>query len=155
MRDWLALAGFLIVCAVVSSAGGAVTATSVGTWYQDLTKPAFTPPGGVFPPVWTTLFVLMALAAWRVWRRAGWTGARVALGLWGVQLAFNLGWSVIFFGLRSPGWASIEIVVLVAAIAATTVAFRRHDGWAAALMLPYLAWVGFAAVLTATIWHLN
>jgi tryptophan-rich sensory protein len=103
----------------------------------------------VFAPVWTTLFVLMAVAAWRVWP------ARRATLLWGAQLVLNLLWSVLFFGLRLVGAALAEILVLWAAILATTVVFWRRDGLAGALMLPYLAWVSFAIALNAAIWRLN
>ena len=154
-RAWAGLAGFVLVTFAVSAIGGAVTATSVGTWYQTLARPSFNPPDWVFAPVWTTLYALMAFAAWRVWRRAGFAQARAALSLYVVQLALNLGWSVLFFGLRRPDYALAEIVVLWLAIAATWLAFRRIDGPAAWLLTPYLAWVSFAAVLNGAVVALN
>ena len=154
-RSVLALAGFVVLCFAAASVAGWATSLSVGTWYPALAKPWFTPPDGVFGPVWTALYLMMALAAWRAWRSAGLPRARVALALFGVQLALNLAWSVLFFGLQAIGWALVEIVVLWIAIAATTLAFWRLDRPAAVLMLPYLAWVTLATALTAEIWRLN
>ncbi len=142
------------LCFAAAAIGGAITATSVDTWYATLAKPWFNPPAWVFGPVWTVLYAMMAAAAWLVWRR-GRGVARPALALFVVQLALNVGWSGLFFGLRSPGLALIEIVLLWLAIAATAAAFARHDKVAAWLMLPYLGWVTFAAALNAAIWHLS
>lgn len=152
----LALAGFVALCLAIGATGGAVTATSVGTWYAALEKPAFNPPDWVFAPVWTTLYVMMALAAWRVWLNGDEApGVRPALGLWSLQLALNLTWSFLFFGARLIGAALAEIAVLLAAIVATLVLFWRVDRAAGLLLVPYAAWVAFAAVLTAAIWRLN
>lgn len=155
VRSLLALAAFVAVCLAVAAAGGAATATSVGTWYAGLAKPAFNPPAWVFGPVWTVLYVLIALAGWRVWRRREVRGARLALGAWAAQLALNLGWSLIFFGARMIGAALVEIVILLAAILATAALSWRVDRAAAALLAPYAAWVSFAAVLNAALWRLN
>jgi len=154
-RDLLGLLGFVAVCLAVSGLGGAVTATSVGTWYAALAKPWFTPPDAVFAPVWTALFLLMAVAGWRVWRRPDGRRRVVALNWFGIQLVLNLLWSVIFFGLRAPGWALAEIVLLIAAIVATIRVFWGLDRWAGAALFPYLLWVAFAAVLNASLWWLN
>jgi len=132
-----------------------VTATSVGTWYQDLAKPAFNPPDWVFAPVWTTLFVLMSVAAWRIWRQGGFAYRRLEMAAYFGQLALNLLWSVLFFGFRAPGWAFLEIFVLLPAIAVTAVLFGRRNRLAGWLFLPYGAWVAFAAVLNGAIWRLN
>ena len=99
------LAAFLALSFVVSGIGGAITASSVGTWYQTLIKPPFNPPDWLFAPVWTTLFVLMAVAGWRVWRKVGFSGASLAFAAYGFQLALNLTWSGVFFGLQLVGWA--------------------------------------------------
>lgn len=152
-RDILALAAFASMCAAVSGVGGAVTATSVGGWYQTLAKPAFNPPDWVFPPVWTTLFVCIAVAGWRAWRLPG--PRFPAFAVYGLQLGLNLGWSVLFFGLQSPGLALAEIVPLLAAIAANMVLFWRIDRLAGLLMAPYLIWVAYATALNAAIWLLN
>ena len=154
-RDIVGLIAFLALCLGVSAIGGAVTATSVGGWYQTLHKPPFNPPDWLFAPVWTTLFVMMAVAGWLVWRRHGLRAARGALLLFGVQLALNLAWSLLFFGLRSVGAALVEVIVLLTAILATTVAFWRRDPLAGALFVPYAAWVAFATVLNAALWRLN
>ncbi len=125
-----------------------------GGWYDTLRRPALTPPGWVFPVVWNVLYLLMGLAAWLVWRRRA-DGRTAALTLFVVQLVLNAAWSVLFFGLHSPGAALIEIVALWLAIAATVVAFLRVSRPAGVLMLPYLAWVSFAIYLNAAIWALN
>ena len=124
-------------------------------WYAGLAKPSFNPPNWVFRPVWTTLFVMMGIAAWRVWRAADRDTARFPLALFALQLAVNLGWSIAFFGLRSPGLAVAVILVLDLLVIATALAFRRIDGFAAMLLVPYLAWIGFATVLNIAIWRLN
>ncbi len=163
-RFLMVLLAFLILCLAVGALGGAVTATSVTTWYTTLAKPAFNPPDWVFAPVWTTLYVMIGVAAWRVWRsgRGPHTvpadlacAATVALWVWGVQLALNLGWSLVFFGARMPGVALAEIIGLFLAVAVTTWLFWRIDRWAGVLLMPYLAWVGFATLLNAAIWRLN
>ena len=154
-HDVLGLLAFLAVCLAVSALGAAATATSVGSWYQALQKPSFNPPDWIFAPVWTTLYLMMAVAGWRVWRLNGLSGARTALVLFALQLALNLAWSYLFFGFRLIGPALVEVVVLLAAIVATAVAFWRHDRLAGLLMVPYAAWVGFATVLNAALWHLN
>jgi len=146
---------FLLLGFAVSALGGAVTASSVGTWYQGLAKPPFNPPDWIFAPVWSALFVLMSLAAWRVWKIGGMGGARRELGMYAIQLALNLGWSVLFFGLRRPGWALVELVFLLAAIIVTLAMFWRRDRLAGGLFVPYAAWVAFAVVLNSAIWWLN
>ncbi len=149
------LAGFLAICFAVSAIGGMVTQTSVGTWYQTLARPGFTPPDWVFAPVWTALYGMMAVAGWRVWRCVGFHGGRAALAWFGLQLALNLLWSILFFGLIWIGDAFVEILVLWVAILVTTVSFFRIDRWAGWLMVPYLAWVAYAAALNGAIWQLN
>ena len=153
--DLPALIGFVAGCLVIAGVGGAVTSLTVDDWYQTLVKPSFNPPDGVFAPVWTTLYVMMGVAAWRVWRRREASTRGRALVFFGVQLGLNLLWSVLFFGLMLVGAALVEIVVLLAAIIATTVAFARIDRPAAWLMMPYAAWVTFALVLNGAIWWLN
>ena len=154
-RNLVALAGFAALCFAVAAAGGAATATSVGTWYAGLAKPAFNPPDWVFGPVWTCLYVTMAVAAWLVWREQGFSAGRIPLVLFAVQLALNAVWSGLFFGLRAPGLAFADIVLLWIAILATLIAFGRVSTWAAALLVPYLAWVSFAAALNWTLWRMN
>jgi translocator protein len=154
-RSLLALAGFLVVTFLAAAIGSAFTGPAIPDWYDGLTKPAFTPPSWVFGPVWTVLYLFMAVAAWRVWAAAGFDRARGALTLFFVQLVLNAGWSVLFFGLRAPGWALLEIIALWAVLIATTTAFFRYSALAGWLMVPYVLWVTFAAVLNAAIWRLN
>lgn len=123
-----------------------------GAWYAHLAKPPFNPPDWIFPPVWSLLYAMMAVAAWRVWLRVGFGPAIV---LWLVQLAFNAAWSWLFFGLHRVGIALLEILVLLTLIMATTMAFWRRERLAGGLMIPYLAWVAFASVLNASLWILN
>ncbi|WP_374307935.1 TspO/MBR family protein [Dongia sp.] len=149
------LVGFLILSLLVSSLGGWLTAGSIGDWYPTLAKPGFNPPDWVFAPVWSTLFLLMAIAAWRVWRRVGWAAGRTSQILYFAQLVGNLAWSALFFGLQRPGLALVDCALLLILIIATTWQFRRHDGLAALLMLPYIAWVAFACVLNGAIVALN
>lgn len=122
-RDLAGLLAFLVICLGVSMAGGAATASSVGTWYQALQKPPFNPPDWLFAPVWTALYIMMAVAGWRVWRAHGLRGARAAMTLFGVQLVLNLAWSFVFFGYRMIGAALVEIAILLVAIVAMTILF--------------------------------
>ena len=154
--QWKALALIVVVTLAIGGLGGLATASSVTTWYATLNKPGFTPPNAVFGPAWTLLYVLMAISAWRVWRRPGPAKARrTALRLWALQLALNFAWSFLFFGLRAPAVALAEVLILLVAIAATLAASWRVDRIAGLLLAPYLAWVGFASVLTFEIWRLN
>lgn len=154
-KPWLGLAGFLALSIAVLSLGGAVTAPAIEVWYQGLAKPSWTPPDWLFGPVWTVLYLAMAVAAWLVWRRWGWQGARCALTLYFVQLGLNFLWSPAFFGLRDPLLGMIVIVPLWLAVAATTVAFFRKQTLAGGLFLPYLAWTSYAVGLNAAILALN
>lgn len=147
------LVGLVALTLGVGALGGFFTANSVRVWYPTLTHPPLTPPDWVFAPVWTTLYVLMAVAAWLVWRRgpAGNDGLR----LWGWQLLVNAIWSPLFFGVRSPGSAMIVILALLLLVAMTAYMFRRIHRGAGILMLPYLGWVSFATYLNIGFWWLN
>ncbi len=145
----------LAVCLAAAAVGAMLTASSVTDWYQTLRKPVWTPPDLVFGPVWLALYLMMGVASWLVWRRSDSSPTRGALTLFGIQLGLNVAWSGCFFALRSPGLALAELFVLLVAIAATTALFRRISRLAAALMVPYLAWSTFAAVLNLSIWWLN
>ncbi len=153
-RDFAALAAFVAINAAVSALGGWATAKSVGTWYQALEKPAFNPPDWIFAPVWSALYLMIAVAGWRAWRRGG-GEARRALAVYAVQLALNLSWSFVFFGARLIGPALLVIAALLAAIVANAALFWRVDRWAGALLVPYAAWVSFATLLNAALWRLN
>lgn len=142
---------FILAVIAVSVLGGLATSAAIPDWYATLAKPSWTPPNWVFGPAWTTLYILMALAAWLVWRRRRLVEVRGALIAWWAQLALNLLWTMLFFGLRQPLWGLIEIVALWIAIAITIVLFYRVRKLAAAMLLPYIAWVSFAASLNAGI----
>ena len=120
-----------------------------------LDRPPWAPPAWLFGPVWSVLYLLMAVAAWRVWRASGFTAARGALGLYVLQLAFNALWTWLFFVWRDGPWATAEVLVLWASIAATIMLFRKYDRVAGGLLLPYLAWVSFASALTISVWQRN
>jgi uncharacterized protein YbjT (DUF2867 family)/tryptophan-rich sensory protein len=150
---WLLV--LIAICLAAAGVGGALTSISVASWYPTLEKPSWTPPGWLFGPVWTVLYLLMACSAWLVWRRCGWNRSRTSLGLFGLQLALNVAWSAIFFGMRSPGFALLELLALWLAIAATTVSFWGKSTAAALLLTPYIAWTSFAGLLNLAIWRMN
>jgi len=126
-----------------------------GEWYASLNKPDWNPPSYLFGPVWSSLYVLIGIAGWRVWRVRGEGWARPVLILWVLQWILNATWSLLFFGLKSPAIALLEILLLWVTILAFLLKTRKHDQWATALFAPYLLWVSFATVLNATIWYLN
>lgn len=150
----LALAGWIAVSLAAGALGG-IASVGAASFYAELSKPAWAPPGWLFGPVWTTLYVLMGIAAWLVWRESGWEWGRGALTLFLVQLAGNALWTWLFFAWRQGGLALAEIVVLAALIIATMAAFARVRPLAAVLLAPYLAWVLFATALTASVWRRN
>ncbi len=153
--DLVALVVAVAVCVAAGALGAFATASGLPTWYASLRRPAWNPPSRVFAPVWTVLYLTMAVAAWQVWRAHSGAAGRVALGVFVAQLVLNAVWSPIFFGLRKPGWAFVEIVALWLAVVATIAVFWPIRPLAGALLLPYLAWTTFAAVLNGTIWRLN
>jgi tryptophan-rich sensory protein len=151
-----ALAAFVALTFSAAGVGAAFTASSVRTWYPALRKPPGNPPAAYFGPVWTVLYLLMTIAAWNVWRVGdGWDGASAAITIFLVQLALNAAWSAIFFGLRAPGLALVEIGLLWAAILTTIILFWRLSMFSGAILVPYLVWVTYAAYLNAGIWRLN
>jgi tryptophan-rich sensory protein len=149
------LIGLIAVCFAAAGLGAAVTATSVGGWYQTLAKPTWSPPDWLFGPVWTMLYLMMAVAAWLVWRGHGTRVARHALIWFGIQLSLNVFWSFLFFGLQRPGLGFVEIVALWISIFATSFAFLAKSRTAALLLVPYLAWTSFAVILNFAIWRMN
>ena len=155
MSQWLVLALFVFICLGTAGLGAAWTNLSVGDWYATLNKPSWTPPDWLFGPVWTTLYIMMAVAAWLVWRKNGLADAWMPLLLFAVQLLLNTAWSALFFGMRNPGIALADIVLLWIAILATVIAFGRVSSLAASLLVPYLAWVSFATALNWSIWRMN
>lgn len=149
----------IIIAIAITLAAGFLSSTAMGdsmeTWYPALNKPSFQPPPWVFAPVWTILYVLMGLAAGLVWSYPEHTGMPFALGIYVGQLLLNATWTVLFFGMREPEFALVEIVMLWIAIVLCIIAFRRVHPPAAWLLVPYLLWVSFAAVLNAFIVILN
>jgi len=152
--QFLGLLAWLAICFCAAAVGGFASANA-GTFYQDLVRPDWAPPAWLFAPAWTVLYFLMAIAAWLVWRDRGFRGASTALSLFLIQLAANALWTWLFFAWQLGALAFVEIVVLWALIVATIVAFRRVRPVAAALLLPYLAWVTFASALAWSTWQLN
>lgn len=151
-----ALALFIVVSFVAAGLGSAATTSAITTWYPTIAKPSWNPPNGVFAPVWTTLFLLMSIAAWRAWRAAATPAdATKTLALYGAQLVLNVLWSVLFFTLHRPGLALIEILLFLGLLVTLQMRFARTDRLAAILWSPYVAWVGFATFLNGTIWWLN
>jgi tryptophan-rich sensory protein len=151
-RDVLGLAAFVIMCFGVSLLGGRVTLPALAHWYPELAKPAWTPPGWVFGPVWTLLYPMLAVAGWLAWREGRSRGGTL---LYLLQLALNAAWPWIFFGERRVGLAFLCAIALFFAILGTLVAFWRVSRGAAILLVPYLGWVGFAVALNAAIWWMN
>ena len=154
VNPWLALGGWIVLCAV-AGAIGAVASADAKEFYSTLDKPAWAPPSAVFGPVWTLLYMAMAVAAWLVWRERGFARARGALGLFLAQLALNALWSWLFFAWHRGALAFADIVSLLVLIVATMVSFakiRQLAGW---LLAPYLAWVSFATLLNYSVWQRN
>lgn len=151
----------IVVCQLAGLIGALFTASAIPEWYGTLTKPDFAPPNWVFGPVWTVLYILMGLALFYVWQKLETSKGsnkrhiRNAIALFVTQLILNAAWSVIFFGLRSPGFAFAEIVAMWLFIAATMVAFSRISMRAVWLLVPYLLWVSFAGYLNFAVWQLS
>jgi translocator protein len=148
----LGLVGWLLLCFAAAALGGLFPP---GEWYAQLKKPTWNPPNWIFGPVWIALYAMMAVAAWRVWRGAGFRDRARPLGLFLLQLALNAAWSPLFFGLQSPALAFAIIVLLWFAILATLPAFWCVNRMSGVLLLPYLGWVSFAAALNFALWRLN
>jgi benzodiazapine receptor len=147
----------LIICLMVGYSASIVTRPSVETWYPTIIKPSFNPPNWIFMPVWTLLYILMAVAAGLVWDKIKEQNqeVKVALGFFLIQLTLNAIWSYIFFGLKNPMLALIEIALLWLMIYETYLKFTKINKTAGYLLIPYMAWVAFAGILNASIWWLN
>ena len=139
----------------LASAAGAIASVNASEFYGQLQQPGWAPPPWLFGPVWSALYALMAIAAWLVWRSGGFRGNAVPLGLFLAQLILNALWSWLFFAWKLGGWAFAEVAVLWVLILATGVAFQRVRPLAALLLVPYLLWVTFAAILNLTLWRMN
>ena len=154
-RQGVVMAFFITICFGVAGIGSVFTMPSVTNWYSGLAKPTWTPPSWLFGPVWTVLYLSMAVAAWLVWRQAGQANVAIPLAIFGIQLTLNLAWSIIFFGRHEIGLAMVDIVLLWMAILATILTFRNVNTFAGWLLVPYLAWVTFASALNYAIWRMN
>jgi tryptophan-rich sensory protein len=157
MKTYLRILLCVVICLAVGYLSSITTQSSIKTWYPTIVKPIFNPPNWVFAPVWTLLFILMGIAAGRVWNQLETNKELVKKGLlfFGVQLALNALWSYLFFGFQNIFLALIEIILLWLVIYETYLIFKKIDKKASYLLLPYLAWVGFATILTASIFWLN
>jgi benzodiazapine receptor len=154
--EMVKLAISIIVCQLAGFVGSVFTKPAIPAWYANLAKPSFTPPNCIFAPVWTTLFLLMGISAFLVWRRGlNHQPIRTALAIFIVQLILNALWSIFFFGLRSPILGFIVIAFLWIAIWLTILSFFKVSKIAGVLLVPYLLWVSFAAILNMAIWRLN
>jgi tryptophan-rich sensory protein len=154
MKQIAGLAGWLALV-FIAAAIGAAASINASSFYSELDRPEWAPPGSVFGPVWSALYLLMGVAAWLVWRERGFAPARGALILFVVQLAFNALWSWLFFEWHFGALALADIAILWALIVASIAGFWRHHRTAAALLVPYLLWVSFAAALNLSVWQLN
>jgi len=152
MRNAIALVVSFALVAAVAAFGGRF---GPGAWYAQLVKPPWTPPNWLFGPAWTLLYVLMAIAAWLVWKADDFRSVRLPLLFYAVQLILNALWSLAFFGLHRIGLALVDIVALWGTILVTVLLFRRVSVSAAALLIPYLGWVAFAGFLNYSLWRLN
>jgi tryptophan-rich sensory protein len=147
--------GLLVTLALTLSAGFIGSRFPVDDWYAALSKPAWTPPNSLFGPVWGVLYLIIAVAAWLVWRKAGLAGAVIPLGVFALQLVLNAAWSWLFFGLHQLAIGLLEIALLWISIVVTLVLFWRLSPTSGLLMIPYLFWVSFATALNFSIWRLN
>ncbi|NLO04412.1 MAG: tryptophan-rich sensory protein [candidate division WS1 bacterium] len=152
--DIVRLVVSIIVC-YLPALGGLSMESGEGSWYQQLTKPALNPPGWLFGPVWTALYLMMGIALYLVWSRAGRPGVSLAIGVFAVQLLLNGLWTPAFFGMQSPATGLMVIIPMWFGILASIILFWRISVTAGALLIPYLAWVSFATYLNSAIWWLN
>ncbi len=147
--------GIALAATFAAAAAGGLASAGAGAFYAQLARPAWAPPGWLFGPVWSVLYPMMAVAAWLAWRASPGPAVRPALLLYGAQLAANALWSWLFFAGRQGGWALAEVLLLWVLVLATTVAFWRLRRLAGLLLLPYLAWAGFAGALNFALWRAN
>lgn len=156
MNNTLRLVISIAIPLAVGATAGLFTATGVDSWFQTISKPTWNPPNWIFGPVWTTLYVLMGIALFLVWKsdtNTKWK--KTAISLFALQLLLNFFWSFIFFNQQQPGWAFVEIIIMWVFILLTIFAFARVNHTAAWLLVPYISWVSFAMILNYSIWKLN
>jgi translocator protein len=146
----------IVICQLAGFIGSFFTVSSVSTWYLTLNKPFFNPPGWLFGPVWIILYFLMGISLYIVWNKGIKSSkSKIALSVFGLQLILNSLWSILFFGLKSPLLAFVEIIILWIAILSTLIYFHRISKIASYLLIPYILWVSFAAILNFSIYYLN
>ncbi len=156
LKDILKLIASIIICQLAGFIGSLFTTPAIPTWYRTLIKPSFTPPNSIFSPVWISLFLLMGISLFLVWQKnLKERKVKAALLFFTVQLVLNILWSILFFGLKSPLGAFIEIIILWFAILLTIIKFFKVSKPAGYLLLPYILWVSFAAFLNFFLWNLN
>ena len=153
--DFLKLVVSIILCQIAGLLGALFTTPAIPTWYATLKKPFFNPPNWIFSPVWISLFILMGISLFFVWRRTDHPKFKIAFFFFFVQLIFNVLWSIAFFGLKSPLLGLIDIILLWIAILLTIQNFLKISKFAGVLLIPYLLWVSFAALLNFSLWLLN
>ena len=154
MRNWIKLVISIAVPQVVALSGAYFTITGIDSWYQNIAKPSWNPPNWVFGPVWTILYILMGIALFIIWKSEN-RDRRTAIIFWVIQLVLNFLWTILFFNQRQILGAFIEMILLWIMILMTIIYFARISKLAAWLMVPYIAWVSFAALLNYAIWQLN
>lgn len=157
MQKYLRIIYCVTICLVIGFLSGKVTQSSISTWYPTLQKPSFNPPNWIFAPVWTTLYIFMGIAAGLIWNEINSKEKEVKQGLkfFVIQLALNALWSYLFFGLQNVFLAALEVILLLLMIYETYIKFKPIHRNVSYLLLPYMAWVSFASVLTWSIWFLN
>jgi translocator protein len=156
MKNWIKLVISLALPQIAGITAAIFTETGEGSWYRSIEKPDWNPPGWVFAPVWTTLYILMGIAFYLIWKsNAPQYQKKWAMTLWLVQLVFNFFWTIIFFNQHQIGWALVEMIGLWLLILSTIIAFARINKLAPWLLVPYISWVSFAALLNGAIWLLN
>ena len=155
INDILKLVVSVILCQVAGFLGSLFTTPAIATWYATLKKPFFNPPNWIFSPVWISLFILMGVSLYLVWRRSDHPKFKIAFIFFFAQLFLNILWSIAFFGLRSPLLGLVDIILLWIAILFTVLNFFKVSKWAGVLLIPYLLWVSFATLLNFSLWALN
>lgn len=156
MNNFLKLLVSVAVPLLIGFGASFFTITEIGSWYQTIQKPAWNPPNRIFGPVWTTLYIMMGVALFLVWKKESNSNLKKrATFLFAIQLILNFFWSIIFFNQHQIGWALVEIMILWLSILLTIIVFAKIDKTAAWLMVPYISWVSFATILNFTIWQLN
>lgn len=157
MKKIFKIVAGILLCSAVGYISGIVTQTSLNTWYPQIIKPSFNPPNAVFPIVWPILYILMGIAFGIIWNQLENKTAPVKKGLllFGIQLALNALWSILFFGMQNPKIAFFELILLLIAVLWTIRQFYKVSPWASYLLIPYILWLGFATVLNYSIWTLN